>query len=281
MSEPDVFSQIRIHYNAFSKGKKKIAQYILDHPEQILPLSITQFAQVCGVGDASISRFCQSIGYKGYQDFKLALAQQVASTSLPGIEHLQSNSVQDTAQALLTRYKHILTETVALLDEAELQRATQALIDARQIVFFGVGSSLYTAMECCHKFMRITPNSTMQFDTHMQLMSAALLSEKDVAVVVSYSGATKETVRMAKIAKEGGARIIAVTRFLQSPLQKYADITLLCGADETILEEFGSSISIAQSFVLQMLYLQYFDHCLDRVQNNLKKTSSTLIDRMY
>ena len=73
MSEPDVFSQIRIHYNAFSKGKKKIAQYILDHPEQILPLSITQFAQVCGVGDASISRFCQSIGYKGYQDFKLAL----------------------------------------------------------------------------------------------------------------------------------------------------------------------------------------------------------------
>jgi len=154
------------------------------------------------------------------------------------------------------------------------------MINADRFYFFGVGTSLMTALEAKNKFMRITNKADCIIDTHLQAMSAALMTEKDVAILISYSGSTKDTLEVAKIAKERGAMIICITRFAKSPLTSYADITLLCGANEGPLQGGSLSAKLSQLYLLDLLYAEYFKRTLEQSILNKESTAKAVIDKM-
>lgn len=173
-----------------------------------------------------------------------------------------------------------LDQTYNLLDYKDLDLAVEKIIAAERIRFFGIGSSFITAMEGQNKFLRVTNKAEVIIDSHFQVMTAAQMNEREVAIIISYSGQTKDSIEVARMAKESGAFVIAITRFSKSPMTAYADVTLLCGANEGPLQGGSLSAKISQLYLLDVLYFEYFKKTFDESKENKEKTARAVADKL-
>lgn len=280
----DFLTKVRSAYNQFTKAEKKVADYILQNPREVLFMSITDLADVCEVGDTSVFRFCKTMELKGYQEFKMMLSLSLHDGKpdlgqMDGEINLNDTFAQVAEKVLNTNVK-ALTETYSLLKEENFELAIQYLGAAERVYFFGVGASMLTAMKAANKFLRIEPKVYCVQDPHMQAMVASMMSERDVAIAVSYSGATKDTIHVAELAKKAGARVICITRFVKSPLTSYSDVTLLCGANEGPLQGGSTSAEISQLFLVDLIYTEYYRRFYDKCSKNNEKTSASVIEKL-
>ncbi|MET3697875.1 RpiR family transcriptional regulator [Bacillus oleivorans] len=283
MANTDIFTLIHSRYQSFTNTEKKVADYVLEHIKDVIYMSITDLADACQVGESSIFRFCKTMNLKGYQEFKIVLAHSISleneTPQLSGQITLD-DTIPELSSKILSTNINALTETYNNINEGDLSKAINYLIEAERIHFFGVGASLMTAMEAKNKFMRIINKTECAIDSHLQIMSASLMTEKDVAVVISYSGSTKDTIAVAKMAKERGANVISITRFAKSPLSNYSDITLLCGANEGPLQGGSLSAKISQLYLLDLLYAEYFKRTYKESAINKELTAGAVIEKM-
>ncbi|MCH6265562.1 MULTISPECIES: MurR/RpiR family transcriptional regulator [Neobacillus] len=283
MTTVDIFSLIRSRYNSFTNTEKKVADYVLENIKDVIYMSITDLADACDVGESSVFRFCKTMNLKGYQEFKIALAHSISQgEETPQIsgQITMQDTIGELASKILTTNVSALTDTFNLINEDDISTAIDYIIAADRVHFFGVGASLMTAMEAKNKFMRVTNKTECSIDTHLQIMSAALMTDNDVAVLISYSGSTKDTIEVARVVKERGAKIIAITRFAKSPLTSYADITLLCGANEGPLQGGSLSAKLSQLYLLDLLYAEYFKRTYKESTVNKDSTAKAVIEKM-
>lgn len=281
----DFLTRIRGIYNQFTKAEKKVADFILQNPREVLFMSITDLADQCRVGDTSVFRFCKTMELKGYQEFKMLLSLSLNDgdgeiDQFAGDIHL-NDSALDVAQKVLNTNINALTETYSLLDMKVLEETINCLHEAERIFFFGVGASMLTAMKAMNKFLRIIPHVYCLQDSHMQAMAAATMNKRDVAVVISYSGATKDTIHVAALAKRAGATTICITRFIKSPMTAHSDLTLLCGANEGPLQGGSTSAEISQIFLIDLMYTEYYRRYFDICSKNNEKTSGAVLEKLY
>lgn len=278
-----IFSSIHSLYNSLTKSEKKVADYVLEHSRQVVYMSITDLADECGVGESSIFRFCKSLSYTGYQEFKIALAHTITvENEIPQLtdQIMMNDTIEQVASKVLSTNISALNETFTLIDTGKIDQAIDLLVAADRILFFGVGSSLITAMEAKNKFMRITNKTEWSMDSHLQMMSAALMSDRDVAVIISYSGSTKDSIEVAKKAKSRGAKVISITRFVKSPLTSHSDLTLLCGANEGPLQGGSLSAKISQLYLLDVLYVEYFKRTNEESVANKESTATAVSEKL-
>lgn len=283
MTKIDIFSLIHSKYHSFTNTEKKVADYILENTKNVIYMSITDLADACHVGESSVFRFCRTMNLKGYQEFKIALAHSISlDDETPQLSNkiTMQDTIEELSAKILSATVSALTETHNLINEVNISKAIDLMIEAERIHFFGVGASLMTAMEAKNKFMRITNKTECSLDSHLQIMSAALMSEKEVAVLISYSGSTKDTIEVAKVAKERGAKLISITRFAKSPLTSYSDITLLCGANEGPLQGGSLTAKISQLYLLDLLYAEYFKRTNKESIVNKESTAKAVIEKM-
>jgi DNA-binding MurR/RpiR family transcriptional regulator len=284
MSKIDIFSKINMNRNAFTKVEQRIANYILENSQKVLYMSITDLAAACNVGDTSVFRFCKTLKFQGYQEFKMYLAQSIDINddySSNADKTDETDNSKNVALKILNTDISALNETYSLLKYEDIKKAASLMVEANKICFFGVGSSLITAMEAQSKFMRITPNVECAFDSHLQAMQASLMKPQDLAIVISYSGSTKDVIEIAKICKENSVQVICITHFLKSPLKSYADLTLLCGSNEGPLQGGSLSAKIAQLYMMDILYTEYLNNTREISMVNREKTASAIIEKMY
>ncbi|OMD37072.1 MurR/RpiR family transcriptional regulator [Paenibacillus odorifer] len=278
-----IFSSIHSKYNNLTNTEKKVADYVLENTRSVVYMSITDLADACDVGESSIFRFCKSLSYKGYQEFKIALAHSITvENEIPQLtdQILMDDTTEAVASKVLTTNVSALNETYNLIDIKKINEAIDYMINAERVSFFGVGSSLITAMEAKIKFMRITNKTECLMDSHLQMMSAALMSERDVAVIISYSGSTKDSIEVARKAKERGAKVVSITRFEKSPLTSYSDLTLLCGANEGPLQGGSLSAKISQLYLLDILYVEYFKKTSEQSIINKETTAAAVSEKL-
>ncbi|HEY4430512.1 MAG TPA: MurR/RpiR family transcriptional regulator [Paenibacillus sp.] len=278
-----IFSSIHSKYNNLTNTEKKVADYVLENTRSVVYMSITDLADACDVGESSIFRFCKSLSYKGYQEFKIALAHSITvENEIPQLtdQILMDDTTEAVASKVLTTNVSALNETYNLIDIQKINEAIDYMINAEHVLFFGVGSSLITAMEAKIKFMRITNKTECLMDAHLQMMSAALMSNRDVAVVISYSGSTKDSIEVARKAKERGAKVVSITRFEKSPLTSYSDLTLLCGANEGPLQGGSLSAKISQLYLLDILYVEYFKRTSEQSIINKETTAAAVSEKL-
>lgn len=278
-----IFSSIHSKYNNLTNTEKKVADYVLENTRSVVYMSITDLADACDVGESSIFRFCKSLSYKGYQEFKIALAHSITvENEIPQLtdQILMDDTTEAVASKVLTTNVSALNETYNLIDIKKINEAIDYMINAERVLFFGVGSSLITAMEAKIKFMRITNKTECLMDSHLQMMSAALMSERDVAVIISYSGSTKDSIEVARKAKERGAKVVSITRFEKSPLTSYSDLTLLCGANEGPLQGGSLSAKISQLYLLDILYVEYFKKTSEQSIINKETTAAAVSEKL-
>ncbi|MFH5835194.1 MurR/RpiR family transcriptional regulator [Proteiniclasticum sp. C24MP] len=285
MNNVDVFDRISTLYNSFTKSEKRLADYILKQRDQIMFMSITELAEKSKVGESGIFRFCKNLGLKGYQEFKISVAQSLNSEENDTTRNIDTEILlNDSLDVLAGKVKQTnisaLDQTYNLLDYEDLDKAVEKIIEAERIRFFGIGSSLITAMEGQNKFLRITNKAEVIIDSHFQVMTAAQMNEREVAIIISYSGQTKDSIEVARIAKESGAFVIAITRFSKSPMIAYADVTLLCGANEGPLQGGSLSAKISQLYLLDVLYFEYFKKTFEVSKENKEKTARAVADKL-
>ncbi len=285
METIDILLTIKNSYNILTKNEKSIADTILKDPQKVLRYSITELADCCKVSIATVFRFCKDLNLKGYQDFKLALAKSISAQESDETSSLESTGnvsvKQDLLHDILCISRNATTDTYRQIDSAALKEAVFWMKGAEKIVFAGVGASLITCLEAKNKFMRITGKSDTSLDAHFLSMMASLLTPKDVLIAFSDSGASKDTVDIAKIAKSRGAKVIAVTRFQKSPLAEYSDLIFLCGSNEGPLQGGSMAAKFSQLFILEALYQEYFRQTYDSSKANKTATADAVSDKLY
>lgn len=283
MQGGDFIAQVHSNYNRFTKAERKVGDFILEHPQEVLFMSITDLADACQVGETTVFRFCKTMRLQGYQEFKIKLSLSIKETPEMPMEFVQNQADDEllSTQKILEASYNVLRETNALLDRQKLLEILEKMKKAKKIVFFGVGSSGLVAMLAANKFLRLTNKVCCFTDSHMQAITASLLEPGDMAIVISYSGSTKDSIITAKLAKEAGAYVTVLTRFIKSPLINHSDAAILCGAKEGPLQGSSTTAIISQLFILELLYSEYYRQTYDESYRNNKKSAESIIDKMY
>ena len=255
------------HQGDLTKSGRTVAEYLVQHAAEAQYLSISSLARECQVAEATVFRFCRALGFEGYHEMRIALAQANAT----GVLVNQQEPAPDADTATLCEHASALFMTAIngtqnALSPQAVDQAVALLHSARQVFCMGQGGSMAAAKEICARFACITNKFRATADSHMQVMAASLMTEQDVVLFVSYSGATRdlmETLRTAKASMHagaagiGGAKIILITHYEDSPGAKLADIVLLCGAQESPLDSGSIPIKVAVLYVAEVLVLRY------------------------
>jgi DNA-binding MurR/RpiR family transcriptional regulator len=243
--------------NDLKPSEKKVANYILKFPEESIGLSVGELAERCDTSNAAIIRFCKTLRFEGYREFAIKMASDIASAEEDNNTYTDIQ-VGDNLDSIIKNVSHnnkkSITDTLLVLDPAEIKKAVDVLHRSKRIDFYGVGASGIIALDAQQKFMRINRYSMAYRDTHLQATAAANLSEDDVAVFVSYSGETRDLVETIKFANNAGATTISITRFGNNTLSEKADIKLFISSPETSMRSGASGSRIAQLNVIDILF---------------------------
>lgn len=281
MNSTNIILQIQATYNQLTRTEKKVADYVMQNKTSVLYMSITDLAEASDVGDASVYRFCRTLGLQGYQEFKMKL-----SLSLSEAEESRGSSGEDDvgetlAHRIMQMHMNAIRESYMLVNRSMLDKFVRMMENARRIFFFGIGDSLLTAEEARNKFLRITGKAVCISDPHMQSMAASTATEEDLIIIISYSGATKDNIHVANEAKEAGAGIAVITHFKKSPLTAYADAVLLCGAEESPLDGGSMSAKMGQLYLIDLLFQEYYARNYKDCRENNKRTSRAVVEKLY
>ena len=211
MGEENTLLHIRGVFPTLRPAEQRVAREILKNPEEAVHLSITELGRRAEVSDATVVKFCKRLGYKGFQEFKILLAQDVATKPEPIYGEIEpGDDAAAVRDKIFQSNIQALQDTAQTLSEESLAEAVQALVAASEIHFYGLGASGLVAQDAEQKFARIGLPARSFVDAHMQLTRAALLKPGDVAVGISYSGETIEVAQAIALAKESGAVTSAI-----------------------------------------------------------------------
>ena len=259
MGEPDVFEKISNTYYHLTAAEKKVADYVVVRQRDTQYMSISELAEACGVAEATISRFAKRLNYKGYNAFKLAVANSIAGRTasmgspLSG-EVLPEDSVSDMCQKLFAAEMDAMEQTLGLLRPEAITAAGDLLAGAEKVLCMGQGGAMVMAQEAAHLFSTAFSKYFPVCDSHLQSIAAAQLGPRDVILYISYSGATRDLLEIARLAQEREAKLILITRFPKSPGAAMASVVLQCGTNENPLQMGSVAARVAIIFVLDVLF---------------------------
>lgn len=257
-----VLTRIRAALPELPAALQRVGEQVLSAPAVVARATILETAERSGTSAATVTRFCRALDLPGYADLRLAMAEETGRSSAVagweidiGREIMPTDSLQELLGLITTADIRAIQETAAQIDLAEIERAADAVASAGRVEVYGIGGSALVAdsMQLC--LHRIGIPTWSWSDVHNGLTSAALLGTDDVAIAVSHSGATYETVEMLSAAGSRGATTVALTSFPNSALAEVADIVLTTAIHETTFRPDALAARHPQLMVLDLLYV--------------------------
>lgn len=213
--------------------------------KKIMYMSITDLAEATQLAEATVLRFCRSLGFNGYQEFKLRLAQDNTSVRQESGSGVVADIVED--------YQVAINNCRVNLSQEQLDRVYEYLLSARTVCCFGVGHSYLAALELHNRLMKMGIATFCERDTHFQSIFISSRTSEDLIVIFSVSGATKDVVEAAELARAYGMKIIVVTCNERSPLTRFADIVLSSASMESPVEAGAMATKIMQLFTVDVI----------------------------
>lgn len=244
--------------DSLTKSGMIIADYLIKHPEEAQYLSISSLAKKCSMAEATIYRFCKQLGFEGYNEMKISLAQANASPAASSSYSLDpSMSTSSLCDTVYAYFQSAITNTMNVLDVHAVDEAALLLQRATSVYCLGQGGSMVLANDIWIRFATISNKFRNCGDSHTQLIAASLMGPGDVILFVSYSGATHDMMDTLSVAKKAGAKIILITHYPDAPGTALADVVLICGAIETPLDGGSIPVKVAELFVAETLVMRY------------------------
>lgn len=276
---------IKEYYETLSNSEKQVANFVLDHADETLNLTVASLARKIQVSEPTVLRFCRKLNYSGYQDFKIALARGSAYTQETlKVIHEEINpldSMEDIAKKVIHSHTLAMEQTFSMIDYQELDRFLRLLKEAEHLDFFGLGGSGTIAIDVENKFIRTGINTRCCIDSHIQLMWTALRGEKDVIVIFSNSGTTKHFADVMQLARKNGVKLVLITSGKNTVLTKLADITFHICAKETSYKKEPSSARIAMLTIMDVAVTALALEEQDLYIENIYKTRNALAPRKF
>ncbi|WP_241564225.1 MurR/RpiR family transcriptional regulator [Nonomuraea polychroma] len=289
MAEDDgsLLIRIRAAMPALRPSERRIAEAFVAAPAAAANLSIADLAARCGTSTTSVVRFYRRMGYARYKDFRIDLTravarEELATSSLPEAsgDIDRHDSLEGIVSKVAMNETLSIADTARSLDMAALAEAVALLGAARRIDTFGVGASALVGLDLQQKLSRIGRTAINWHDAHAAWTSAATLDGTCVAVAVSHSGATVDTVEFLSIARGSGAATVAITNFRDSPLAGAADVTLTTAARETKFRSGALGSRIAQLMVVDCLFTGVAQASYDESMEALRATYAVVHGRV-
>lgn len=275
-------ARLRRMFDSLRPAEKKVASYVLDNGGQVIYQSITELANATGTSDATIVRLANTLGYSGYQELKIALARGLVSPDKNIHDDIEPGDTLPVAVRKAFRANvQAVSDTLDVLDLDSLKDAVNAVIAARQVYLYGVGTSALAAQDAYYKLLRVGIHANFYADIHMQAMSTALISPDDAVIGFSHSGSTRDVVDIIDLAKARGARVICITNRVRSPLARLADIMLRTASEETPFGSGGMPSIMAQLSVVDALFVGVSLAIYDQAVEFIERTGETVRDRKY
>ena len=257
MNGESIFDVIIQGYSSLTRSEIRVADYILKHKPELPYIMSKTLADACQVSEATITRFCRSVGCASFNDFKVRAAQAISSDSTSG-----PASGYDL-------YGDIQLD---LLDYGAVRKVVDCLYEADNVYCFGQGNTSIIAMDAWGRFSSITSKFHWINDFHMQAITAATLGAKDVILSFSFSGAMRELSELGGLVQKTEAKLILVTRFPNSPGSKFSDLLLICGADEAPNQQGSVAVKLGQLFIIDVLFHEYCSKDAKTALENRERT---------
>jgi RpiR family transcriptional regulator, carbohydrate utilization regulator len=256
MEQLSCLQKIREIYSELKDAEKRVAEYILQNPHDIIHYSITELAETCKSGEATIFRLCKRLGYKGYQELKIKIASEVVSPIEDIHEEIkeEDNSFM-IIQKIINSNIYSLSQTMKINDANKVDEAVKLLNNCERINFFGMGGSAATAFDAYHKFIKTGKKCEYQNDTHIQAMLAAMVGKDDCIIAISNTGSNKELIENLTTAKKNGAKIISVTSNGKAPIAKVSDIILVSFGKESKFKTEAMDSRISALALIDCLFV--------------------------
>ncbi|GAA4837011.1 MurR/RpiR family transcriptional regulator [Saccharopolyspora rosea] len=268
--------KIRSLLPGLARAEQRVANIVLSDPAAIARRSITEVAEAAGTSETTVTRFCKAIGVGGYPDLRIALAADTARTSTRDRELGSDIAPDDDVAQIIEKVGYTdakaVEETADQLDADTLEQLVEAVARARRVDVYGVGASAFVALDLQQKLHRIGLTCFAWSDTHNALTSAAVLREGDVAIGISHTGATSETVEALREARRRGATTAALTNFARSPITEAADHVLTTAVRETTYRSGAMASRIGQLTVVDCLFIGVAQRHLEQARAALEAT---------
>lgn len=262
---------IKSHYPNLTKSERKVADYVLEKNKDFLNETLADVANATNVGEATVLRFCNKIGCEKFVNLKILIAQEADDSE----EMKNGNILDDLSNEMI----EVINNTRQILDIESIRKAVDLIESAHTVFFYGVGSSGLTAMIAQGNFLRIGKSSIAISDSHYQIINSSVATKDDLIVAFSLTGNTKDVYDSCLTAKEQGAKIVAVTNYIESHIAKIADVVLLTAAKEHIMKGGSLAGSITQLYVVDALKAEYAVRNKKKVKKLREKTANSIINK--
>jgi DNA-binding MurR/RpiR family transcriptional regulator len=277
-----VLLAVRARLPEFTGALKRVAEQVLTDPAGAARATIVELAERSGTSPATVTRFCRALGFEGYADLRLGIAAETGRARAAGWtvdigrEIEPGDPLEKVLEQIMAADTRAMHDTAALLDLSEVERAADAIAGATRVNIFGASGSALVGEEMQFSLHRIGVAAWAWTDVHNGLASAALLRAGDVALGVSHSGQTRETIEMLAEAGSHGATTVALTSFPRSPLAELADIVLLTATQATTFRPDALSARHPQLVVLDLLYIAVAQRTHDRAHAAFQRTAQAV-----
>ena len=276
ISNGTLYDRVEEKRGSLSKKELETAEYMAAHQEQLIYSSITDLAERAGSSEATVTRVCGKLGYRGFQALKVGVARELTTPQ---------EKIHENLEVIIEKIFSSAIETLSMTQKSINVKAVAASIDAlcraRRIIIIGNGNSASIAADAQHKFLRLDLNAHAYTDDHMQMIAVSSMTDQDVLLAISYSGSSRNVVEAAHQAKEQGATVISLTNEGSSPVSKLADICLNTYSQETRYRTYAISSRMAELTIIDTIYTGVALRLGDKAIANFEALERALVVKKY
>ncbi len=255
--EKSVINQICASLDTFFETEKKIGNYIIHHPREIVDMTVGELAKKCQVSEASVSRFCKKLDMKGFHHLKISIAKELVTQDEDSelSNHISADDIDQSLKNMLANKVAELTQTVSMMDSKQLHHILDVINNAKNVLFAAVGNTIPVAMDGAYKLNQIgiPAISTPVWET--QLAYSYNLTADDVVIAISNSGESTGVISILEAATKQKATTISITNHDNSSIAKISDYHITTATREKLfLDEYCFS-RVSATMVMEIIYL--------------------------
>ncbi|WP_455683467.1 MurR/RpiR family transcriptional regulator [Thomasclavelia sp.] len=274
--------RIKTIYSVLRPSEKKVADYILNYIDSYDKISMVSIAKSAGVSQPTIMRFVKAIGFDSFKQFKYELVRSNIKTVdlLYGFSINKDDNIRDLPSKIIATITRMMEDSLKSISIDNYLKAIDLINHTKHISIYAVENSICVANDLMTKMIYLGKSISFHSDYYLQSIDASNLKDQDLAIGISYSGNSKNTVEVLKIAKEAGAKTIAIVNFENTMLTKYGDVVLSTSSDQFL---YGDAIfsRTTQIALVDMIYMGVIMSDYDNYTNKLDIYSQLIKHRGY
>ena len=281
-----ITDQIQKAFPKLRKSEQQVARYMLEHTEEIEGISLEQLAKKARVSQPTVLRMLKAVGYTGFKEAKVAFIEQRLQKKnsehydIMGMQLEKSGQIADVPGIVIGNTIRLLQDSLQTISAKHIEKAVKAIEEATRVCIFSVENSNSVSIDLLTKLLYLGIHCEFHGDYYLQSIGAGHMKKGEVAIGISYTGTSRNTVDVLKQAKKSGATTIAITNFTDTPLIKYADIVILTSNKQLLYgnDIFSRTIHLA---VVDMLYMGLVVSQYEKYEQRLKESGCMIRDRRY